>query len=95
LDVCCVGTRAALVLLEYTYAGVWRIFVFGSKFGVWVLAMAAAEDVNGQQELLELAVWKKTGSKSLADKRELFFFVGFDCAAAAAAAAASGKKLDK
>lgn len=63
---------------------------FGRKFGVWVLAMAAAEDVNGQQEQLELAVWKKTGSKSLADKRELLSFVGFDCAAAA-----SGKKLDK
>jgi hypothetical protein len=92
LDVCCVGTRAGLVLLEYTYAGVWRIFVFGRKFGVWVLAMAAPEDVNGQQEQLELAVWKKTGCKSLADKRELLFFVGFDCAAAAAA---SGKKLDK
>ncbi len=56
-----------------------------------VLAMAAAEDVNGQQEQLELAVWKKTGSKSLADKRELLSFVGFD---RAAAAAASGKKLD-
>ncbi len=54
--------------------------------------MAAAEDVNGQHEQLELAVWKKTGSKSLADKRELLSFVGFDCAAAAAA---SGKKLDK
>jgi len=51
--------------------------------------MAAAEDVNGQQEQLELAVRKKTGSKSLADKRELLSFVGFDCAAA------SGKKLDK
>jgi hypothetical protein len=55
--------------------------------------MAAAEDVNGQQEQLELAVWKKTGSKSLADKRVLLSFVGFDCAAAAGAA--SGKKLDK
>jgi hypothetical protein len=39
---------------------------------------------------VELAVWKKTGSKSLADKRELLSFVGFDCGAAAA-----GKKLDK
>jgi len=55
--------------------------------------MAAAEGVNGQQEQLELAVWERTGSKSLADKRELLFFVGFDCAAAAAAA--SGEKLDK
>jgi hypothetical protein len=67
----------------YFWSQIWSV---GSRNG-------SCGRCDGQQEQLELAVWKKTGSKTLADKRELFFFVGFDCAAAAAAA--SGKKLDK